>query len=118
DRPFIRSALGLDVCLSLTTRVHRVRFSCRGARPEGRGCRWLVTIDRQPDSAGFNRALSRVLGQGVCLPERPKGRFINTLRQRSYSVLIFSSLSRLAFMDSSTELFPLIHAPPSRNMDW
>ncbi len=38
----------------------------------------------------------------------------HTLRQRSYWVLIFSSLSRLAVMDSSTELVPLIHSPPSR----
>ena len=45
----------------------------------------------------------------------------NALKTDSYirsgrvpSVLIFSSLSRLAVMDSSTELFPLIHAPPSR----
>lgn len=36
------------------------------------------------------------------------------LDERSYTVLIFSSLSRLAVMDSSTELVPLIHAPPSR----
>jgi hypothetical protein len=43
--------------------------------------------------------------------------FIDTLRQRPYSVLIFSSLSRLAIMDSSTELFPLIHAPPSRRRE-
>ena len=55
-----------------------------------------------------------VMGQGVCLLERSEDRFIDTLRQRSYSVLIFSSLSRLAVMDSSTELVPLIHAPPSR----
>jgi hypothetical protein len=46
--------------------------------------------------------------------ERPEGRFIDTPRQRSYPVLIFSSLSRLAVMDSSTGLVPLIHAPPSR----
>jgi hypothetical protein len=38
----------------------------------------------------------------------------HTLRQRSYSELIFSSLSRLAVMDSSTELVPLIHSQPSR----
>jgi len=38
----------------------------------------------------------------------------HALRHRSYSVLAFSSLSRLAAMDSSTELVPLIHAPPSR----
>jgi len=31
----------------------------------------------------------------------------------SYPVLMVSSLSRLAVMDSSTELVPLIHAPPS-----
>jgi hypothetical protein len=53
------------------------------------------------------------MGQGVRLLERPEDRFIDTLRQRPYSVLIFSSLSRLAVMDSSTELVPLIHAPPS-----
>ena len=52
-------------------------------------------------------------GQGVCLLERSEDRFIITLRQRSYSVLIFSSLSRLAVMDSRIELVPLIHAPPS-----
>jgi hypothetical protein len=38
----------------------------------------------------------------------------HALRQRSYSVLISSSLSRLAVMDSSSELVPLIHSPPSR----
>jgi hypothetical protein len=38
----------------------------------------------------------------------------HTLRQRSYSVLIFLSFSRLAVMDSRTELVPLIHSPPSR----
>jgi len=38
----------------------------------------------------------------------------HSLGQWPYSVLIFSSLSRLAVMDSSTELVPLIHAPPSR----
>jgi len=54
------------------------------------------------------------IGQGVCLLERSEERFINRLRQRPYSLLIFSSLSRLAVMDSSTELVPLIHAPPSR----
>jgi len=59
-----------------------------------------------------------VLGQGVCLLERSEGRFINSLRQRSYSALIFSSLSRLAVMDSSTELVPLIHAPPSCRRNW
>ena len=37
----------------------------------------------------------------------------HALWHRSYSVLAFSSLSRLAAMDSSTELVPLIHAPPS-----
>ena len=42
----------------------------------------------------------------------------HALRRRSYLVMIFSSLSRLAVMDASTELFPLIHAPPSRNRDW
>jgi hypothetical protein len=31
----------------------------------------------------------------------------------SYSVLIFSSFSRLAAMDWRTELVPLIHVPPS-----
>src|SRR5580658_8812889 len=36
----------------------------------------------------------------------------------SYPVLIFSSLSRLAFMDSSTELDPLIQAPSSRRRVW
>ena len=36
-----------------------------------------------------------------------------TPRHRFYSVLIFASISRLAAMDSSTELDPLIHAPPS-----
>jgi hypothetical protein len=55
-----------------------------------------------------------VRGQGVCLLEPSEDRGIGMLRQRSYSVLIFSSLSRLAAMDSSTELVPLIHAPPSR----
>ena len=57
-------------------------------------------------------------GKGVCLLEHSEDRFMDTLRQRSYSVLIFSSLSRLAVMDSSTELVPLIHAPPSRSRDW
>jgi len=33
---------------------------------------------------------------------------------RSYSMLIFSSLSKLAVMDSSTGLLPLIQVPPSR----
>ena len=42
----------------------------------------------------------------------------HTLRRRSYLVMIFPRLSRLAFMDSGTEFFPLIHAPPSRNRDW
>jgi hypothetical protein len=37
---------------------------------------------------------------------------------RSYLVLIFSSLSKLAVMDSRTELLPLIHAPPSCSRDW
>lgn len=40
----------------------------------------------------------------------------HTLRQRSYWTLIFSSFSRLALMDSSTELVPLIHSPPSRRV--
>ena len=53
------------------------------------------------------------VGQGVCLLERSQDRFVDMLRQRPYSVLIFSSLSRLAVMDSRTELVPLIHAPPS-----
>jgi hypothetical protein len=44
----------------------------------------------------------------------PNDRSIGTLWKRSYSVLIFSSLSRLAAMDSRTGLVPLIHAPPSR----
>ena len=48
----------------------------------------------------------------TCLAHRQIPR--DTLRQRSYSVLIFSSLSRLAVMDSRTELVPLIHDPPSR----
>jgi hypothetical protein len=46
-------------------------------------------------------------------PVASDDRFI-TVRQRAYSELIFSSLSRVAVMDSSTELVPLIHAPPSR----
>ncbi len=33
---------------------------------------------------------------------------------QDYSVLIFSSLSRLPVIDSSTELDPLIHSPPPR----
>jgi hypothetical protein len=57
------------------------------------------------------------MGQGVCPLESSEDRFIDTLRQRPYSVLIFSSLSRLAIMDSRTELVPLIHDPPSRR-DW
>jgi hypothetical protein len=57
------------------------------------------------------------VGQGVCLLERSQDRFVDMLRQRPYSVLIFSSLSRLAVMDSSTELVPLIHAPPSCRRD-
>ena len=57
---------------------------------------------------------SRRTGAGVCMLERPEDRSIETLRQRSYSVQMFSSLSRLAAMDSSTGLVPLIHAPPSR----
>ena len=65
---------------------------------------------RQP-GAGIRR-------QRVRLLERSEDHFIDTLRQRSYLVMIFSSLSRLAVMDSSTEFFPLIHAPPSRNKDW
>ena len=32
-RPFTRGALGLDVCLSLTTRVHRVRFPAGAPDP-------------------------------------------------------------------------------------
>ena len=39
-------------------------------------------------------------------------------RQRSYSVLIFSSLCRLAVMDSSTELVPLIHCPTLPPVTW
>jgi len=35
----------------------------------------------------------------------------------SYSVLIFSRLSRLADIDSRKELVPLIHTPPSRKRD-
>ena len=58
-----------------------------------------------------------VRGQGACraLATRtrpgdwPQTRF----RPWSYSVLIASSLSRLAVIDSNTELDPLIHAPPS-----
>jgi len=53
------------------------------------------------------------MGQGVCPPERYKDRSMDALRRHSYSVLIFSSLSRLADMESSTELVPLIHDPPS-----
>jgi hypothetical protein len=63
--------------------------------------------------------------QGACMyPEKRRrsdvaawsadGDIVDTLRQRSYSAVIFSSLSRLAVMDSSTELVPLIHVPPSR----
>jgi len=59
-------------------------------------------------------AYARAARQRARLFERSEGRFVNTLPQRSYSILIFSSLSRLAAMDSSTELVPLIHAPPSR----
>ena len=45
--------------------------------------------------------------------ERSADLVMDTLRQQRYSVLIFSSLSRLAAMDSDTEFLPLIHAPPS-----
>jgi hypothetical protein len=71
--------------------------------------------------AGSRAALQRCrpgrCGTGVCPLERSEDRFIHPLWQRSYLVLIFSSLSRLAVMDSSTELPPLIHAPPSRRRD-
>lgn len=83
-------------------------------------CRWLSTHEAGAllvaglPTCRSGAGLSGVMGQGVCLLERSEDRFIDTLRQRSYSVLIFSSLSTLAVMDSSTELVPLIHAPPSR----
>jgi len=51
---------------------------------------------------------------GLEAPEAPIDIVQPPIKRRSYSVLIFSSLSRLAVMDSSTELVPLIHAPPSR----
>jgi hypothetical protein len=38
--------------------------------------------------------------------------------QRAYSVLIFSSLSRVAAIDSSIGFLPLIHAAPSLWRDW
>ena len=70
--------------------------------------------DACPNRAGWWHPFPAWWDREVCLLERSEDRFIDTLRQRSYSVLIFSSLSRLAVMDSSTELVPLIHAPPSR----
>jgi hypothetical protein len=84
----------------------------------------LVT-DEKPDPVVENRASDQpgLTLDGGCirqhLPTRTSEKPIHQhARQRSYAVVIFSSLSRLAVIDSSTELFPLIHAPPSLNRDW
>jgi len=58
------------------------------------------TISNRTDASGGWRGSKR--------PEQP------VAPPRCYSVLTFSSLSRVDVMDSSTELLPLIHAPPSR----
>jgi hypothetical protein len=72
-----------------------------------------------PAVAGIRSCLCpAIMGQGVSLLKRFESRFLVTIRQRSYSVLILSSLSRVAVMDSSIELFPLIHVPPSLSSDW
>jgi hypothetical protein len=58
--------------------------------------------------------------KGVAVPLRctpglrpPRDWPQHSLWHRFYSMLIFWSLSRLAVMDSDTEVVPLIHAPPS-----
>lgn len=51
-RPFCGHALGPDVCLALTTRVHRVRLPAGASSPEGRAAGGWSPSRRQPDSAG------------------------------------------------------------------
>jgi hypothetical protein len=80
---------------------------CRQVRCEGRprvADERRFSRDCRPGWIGGQSAGHQcVMGQRVCLLGRSAYRFIDTLRQRSYSVLIFSNFSRLTVMDSSTE---------------
>lgn len=73
----------------------------------------MSAIQGRPHSAEV-RHCPGVTGQGVCQLERSEDRVLDAIQQRSYLVLIFSSISRLAVIDSRTGMVPLIHAPPSR----
>jgi hypothetical protein len=68
-RPFSSCALGLDGCLAMTTRVHRVRFPGRGAPPEGRAVGGRSSSRRQLDTPGPAYCGARRL-----LPARPRVR--------------------------------------------
>src|ERR1700733_257267 len=64
DRPFTRSVLGLGVCLSLTTRVHRVRFPAGAPDPRVGLPGWLGTIETAGRRVAWHQRLKPVNGGG------------------------------------------------------
>jgi hypothetical protein len=76
----------------------------------------LAAVSYGLEFFGFMLAAIALLGRiisGWCCASQPVGSRRGLGSRLTYSMLIFSSLSRLAAMDSRTELDPLIHDPPS-----
>ena len=73
-----------------------------------------LTEGQVPSSAPSGRCVTAaVLLREWSLPKAQEVT-IFAREQLPYSTQIFSSFLRLALIDSSTELLPLIHNPPSR----
>jgi hypothetical protein len=76
----------------------------------------------RPRQAGGDPRGAALTSAGRCSTagrptECPRGRSVDPLRRRPYCVMTLSSLSRLAAIDSTIVLCPLIHLAPSLNRD-